>query len=168
MCLKSDWTRIGLLPPDYFCFTTDISKLSVGQYILYVFSSIMEFTMPKDLYVEYHYCLDIYYHYHLLPFGSSEMHVFLSVCNFYSNILLCEFSYTFLFMPSFPSNLQSFSFLVPNIHSHSCIHFHCCIYFQFCIHFHTFIFILNSFHSFSFMNSFHSLSFTSLACIIFS
>ncbi len=94
--LKSDWTGIGLQPPDWLCgggiYDQDcskncISKLSVGQNILYVFIPKTELTMPKDMYIGYHYFLGVYF----LLVTVKCMYV----CIFHSNILLCAFSYTF-------------------------------------------------------------------------
>ncbi len=65
--------------------------------------SKMDFTTPKDLYVGYHYFLGIY---HLLPFGSSEMHAF-EYSIFHSNILISVIHIDSL----------SFFFLIPYTHS---------------------------------------------------
>ncbi len=97
--LKSDWTRIAL-------HQWIVSV--VGVYIIpdmfqnchFKIKSLTEhlFTMPKDLYVGCHYFLSSY---HLLPFGSSEMHVFV---------------YVFF--------IQTFCFVHSTIHFDSFHHFH--------------------------------------------
>ncbi len=109
--------------------------------------SAQKWILPyQDLYVGYHYFLGIY---HLLPFGSCELHVF--VHRFFIQAFCFVHSIIHWFVPSFPSKLHSVSFL----HSfHSCIHFHASIPFHSCIHFIPVLIFMP--HSISFLYSFHS------------
>ncbi len=153
VCLKFDWSKTGLLPPDQFqnchfkinCSTenTLCAQLKNGCY--------PSRTCMLDVTTFYN-VLGIY---HLLPFGSSELHVF--VHRFFIQTFCVVHSIIHWFVPSFPSRLHSVLFLYSfdscihfhaSIHFHSCIHFHLSFYFHFyiydhsCIHyFPTFIFI---------------------------
>ncbi len=101
----------------------------------------------QDLYVGYHYFLGIY---HLLPFGSSELHVFEN--RFFIQEFCFVHSIIYWFVPSFPSRLHSVSFL----YSLWCLHSISSLYsFHYCIHFHAFQHHLyNCFKIYSFQVSF--------------
>ncbi len=83
--------------------------------------SAQKWILPyQDLYVGYHYFLGIYY---LLPFGSSELRVFVN--RFFIQEFCFVHSIIYWFVPSFPSRLHSVSFLYSFwclLQCHSCIH----------------------------------------------
>ncbi len=132
--------------------------------------SAQKWMLPyQDLYVGCHYFLSIY---HLLPFGSSELHVF--VHRFFIQTFCFVHSLIHWFVLSFPSRLHSVSFLYlchscihfhASIHFHSCIHFHLCFYFHFYIYDHFCIHLLSCIYFHSWINFIHFQS--SLNCIIF-
>ncbi len=80
----------------------------------------------QDLYVGCHYFLGIY---HLLSFGSSELHVF--VHRFFIQAFCFVYSIIHWFVPSLSSRLHSVSFLYS---FHYCIHCHASSQFHSCIH----------------------------------
>ncbi len=84
--------------------------------------SAQKWMLPyQDLYVGCHCFLGIY---HLLPFGSSELHIFVHKC----------------FIQAFCLYIQLYIDLCLHFHQgciqfHFCIHFHASIQFHSCIHF---------------------------------
>ncbi len=93
-----------------------ISTMSVPKHIM---CSAKKWTLLyQELYVWCHYFLGIY---HLLPFGSSKLHVF--VHRFFIQAFCFVHSIIQWFVPSFPLRLHSVSFRF--LYSfHSCISFH--------------------------------------------
>ncbi len=70
VCLKFDWSKTGLLPPDLL----QNCHFKINCWTENTLCSAQKWMLPyQDLFVECHYFLGIY---HLLPFGSSELHVF--------------------------------------------------------------------------------------------
>ncbi len=93
----------------------------------HIMCSTQKWMLPyQDLYVGCHCFLGIY---HLLPFGSSELHIF--VHKFFIQAFCIVHSIIHWFVPSFPSRLYSVSFL----YSFSCLHSFSFLYsFHSCIH----------------------------------
>ncbi len=132
----------------------------------HIMCSAQKWMLPyQDLYFGCHYFLGIY---HLLPFGSSELHVFVQWI--FIQAFCFVHSIIHWFVPSFPSRLHSVSFLYSFscLHSvsflysfHSCIYvhasiqFHCCIHFHLCFYFHFNMYDHSYIHFHSWINFIH-------------